>query len=49
MHQTGAAALTKLLQFPAPDQKHRTVSCSCGGQAQFREIRSKPVLTAVGQ
>jgi hypothetical protein len=49
MHQAGAAALTELLQFPAPAAGQRTVVCPCGHQAQYRELRSKPVLTAVGR
>ncbi len=48
MHQAGAAALTELLQFAAPDAGQRAIPCSCGRPAQFRELRSKPVLTAVG-
>ena len=49
MHRAGAAALSELLQFPAPlaDQA-RSIPCSCGRQAHYRELRSKPVLTAVG-
>jgi hypothetical protein len=46
MHQAGATALTELLQFPVPDQ--RMLPCSCGHEARYRELRSKPVLTAVG-
>ena len=46
MHQAGAAALTELLQFSVPDQ--RTIACSCGEQARYRELRSKMVLSAVG-
>jgi hypothetical protein len=49
MHRAGAAALTELLQFPAPAADQRTIPCSCGHQAQYRELRSKPVLTAVGK
>jgi len=49
MHQAGAAALTGLLQFPAPAAGQRSIPCSCGQQAHYRELRSKPVLTAVGQ
>ena len=48
MHQAGAAALTELLQFPAPAADQRTLPCPCGHQAHYRELRSKPVLTAVG-
>ena len=46
MHQAGARALTELLRFPVPDQ--RTMPCDCGQQARYRELRTKPVLTAVG-
>jgi hypothetical protein len=49
MHQAGAAALTELLRFPAPATDQRSVSCACGKQAHYRELRSKPVLTAVGK
>ena len=49
MHQAGAAALTELLQFPAPTADQRTIACSCGHQAYYRELRSKTLLTAVGK
>ena len=49
MRQAGAAALTQFLQFPEPDADRRTLSCSCGHQAVYRELRSKPILTAVGR
>jgi hypothetical protein len=49
MHQAGALALSQLLQFPAPAAERRNIPCSCGQQAGFRELRSKPVLTAVGE
>jgi hypothetical protein len=49
MHHAGAAALSELLQFAAPAAGQRTVPCSCGHQASYRELRSKPVLTAVGK
>jgi hypothetical protein len=48
MHHAGATALTELLQFGAPDGDQRTLPCACGQQARYRELRSKPVLTAVG-
>lgn len=48
MHHAGATALGQLLQFPAPTAEQRSIPCPCGRQAQFRELRSKPVLTAVG-
>ncbi len=49
MHQAGAAALAELLRFPVPDDNQHRLRCSCGHQARYRELRSKPVLTAVGQ
>jgi hypothetical protein len=48
MHQAGAAALGELLPFPAPAADQRRRACSCGQEAAYRELRSKPVLTAVG-
>ncbi len=49
MHRAGATALSKLLEFAAPATNQRTLPCSCGQQAHYRELRSKPVLTAVGK
>lgn len=48
LHRAGAAALSQLLEFPAPTEAGRTRACPCGQQAHYRERRSKPVLTAVG-
>jgi hypothetical protein len=48
LHQAAAAALTTLLQFPAPDPDQRSVACRCGQQAHYHELRTKPVLTVVG-
>jgi Uncharacterised protein family (UPF0236) len=48
MHQAGAAALTQLLQFPAPPDNQRSLPCPCGHQARYQGLRSKPVLTVVG-
>ena len=49
MHRAGAGALSQRLQFVTPAADQRQVPCRCGQQAQFRELRSKPVLTAVGK
>jgi len=49
MHRAGAAALTELLQFPAPAADRQTVACACGHHAHYRELRAKPLLTAVGR
>ena len=48
LHRAGAAALTQLLQFPAPSDEPRTVRCPCGQPAPYHQLRTKPVLTAVG-
>jgi len=49
MHRAGAAALTELLQFPAPEADRHTLACACGHQAHYHELRAKPLLTAVGR
>lgn len=49
MHRAGAAALSGLLEFPPPPAERRSIPCGCGGQAVYQELRSKPVLTAVGK
>lgn len=48
LHRAGAAALTKVLQSSVPAADQRTLPCACGGQAYYRGLRTKPVLTAVG-
>ena len=49
LHQAGAVALTKLLQFPVPSTDQQQIACACGHQAHYRELRSKSVLTVVGE
>ena len=49
VHQAGAAALSELLQFPAPAAAPRTRPCCCGQAAHYGGLRSKPVLTVVGR
>lgn len=49
MHRAGAAALTELLQFPAPEAERHTLVCACGHQAHYHELRTKPLLTTVGR
>jgi len=48
LHRAGAAALSELLQFSAPTGEQRRLPCRCGQQAHYRELRSKPLLTALG-
>jgi hypothetical protein len=49
LHHAGATALTQLLQFPVPTAEQRSVPCPCGHRAGYQELRSKPVLTALGE
>ena len=49
MHQAGAAALSQLLQFPEPVADQRAIPCACGQQARYRELRSRSILTALGE
>jgi hypothetical protein len=49
LYQAGAAALSELLQYQVPTPDHRQLPCGCGHFAQYRELRSKPVLTVVGE
>lgn len=48
VHRAGAAALTELLQFPAPAADQRQIPCTCGHAAHCRGLRSKPLLTVLG-
>ena len=49
MHRAGSAALTELLQLPAPTtEEERGRPCACGQRSHYRELRSKPILTVVG-
>lgn len=49
VHDAAALALTELLKFEAPASDQRSVPCACGRQAHYRELRSKTILTAVGE
>jgi hypothetical protein len=49
MHQAGASALSQLLRYEPPGVKEREIPCPCGHKACYREMRSRPVLTAVGE
>lgn len=49
MHQAGAAALSQLLQFPEPAADQRTIPCPCGSQARYQELRSRRILTVLGE
>lgn len=49
MHKAGAAALSQLFRCEPPGPEQREIPCPCGQQARFREMRSRRVLTAVGE
>ena len=49
LHQAGATALSQLLRFPEPAADQRTIPCPCGSQAHYRELRSRRILTALGE
>jgi hypothetical protein len=49
MHRAGAAALSQLLQGDPPGPDEREMPCPCGQKARYREMRSRRVLTAVGE
>jgi len=49
MHQAGASALSQLLRGNPPGPDEREIACPCGQKARYREMRSRKVLTAVGE
>jgi hypothetical protein len=46
LHSAGAAGLTELLRQPGPVRT--SVPCACGGQARYKDMRLKPILTVLG-
>ena len=49
LHQAGATALTALLQFDPPSPNQRQLPCACGHTASYVGLRSKSLLTVVGE
>lgn len=49
MHQAGACALSQLLQYEPPGVEEREIPCPCGREARYRQMRSRRVMTAVGE
>lgn len=47
MHRAGAAALSELLRT-SPPALERGISCDCGHQARYRQMRPKQLLTVLG-
>ncbi len=46
LHTAGAAGLTELLRDPG--RVETSVPCPCGGQARYKDMRCKPILTVLG-
>ena len=49
MHKAGASALSQLLRYQPPGAEERDLPCPCGQKAHYREMRSRHVLSAVGE
>ena len=49
MHQAGASGWSQLQRCEPPGIEDRETPCSCGHKARYREMRSRHVLTAVGE
>jgi hypothetical protein len=49
LHQLGTAVLTGLLQGDIPPVEQRQLPCPCGRSAHYIELRSKTLLTVVGE
>jgi hypothetical protein len=48
LHQVGAVTLEQLLRYPEPERDKRQLPCRCGYSAQYVDLRSKVVITALG-
>ena len=49
MHRAGACALSQLLRGAPPGPQQREIPCPCGRKARYRQMRTRRVLTAVGE
>src|ERR1051326_3812729 len=49
LHHIGAVALGQWLPCQPPDAEERKQPCPCGQLALYRELRSRTILTAVGE
>ena len=47
LQQAGAAGLSRLLRQESPAEPY--LPCSCGGQARYKGMRTKPLLTVLGR
>lgn len=49
LHQAGAAGLGQLLRRGVPADEQREIPCPCGGRARYRELRTRNILTVLGE
>ncbi len=49
LHRVGATALSQLLRFSEPSADQRVLPCECGHQARYRELRSRWIVTVLGE
>jgi hypothetical protein len=49
MHHAGATALSQLLRGNPPGPDEREIPCPCGHKARYRDMRSRKVLSVVGE
>jgi len=49
MHLAGAEALSQLLRYEPPGEAAYAMPCPCGHKARYREMRSRNLLTALGE
>lgn len=49
LHRTGATALAQLLRFAEPAADQREIPCGCGQKARYHELRTRSVLTVLGE
>lgn len=49
VHNVGASILAKLLQGEIPATDQRTIACPCGQKAHYKDLRSKTILTVLGE
>ena len=49
LHRVGAAILGPMLRFDPPNAENRQRPCSCGHFACYRELRSRHIVTVLGE
>ena len=49
MHRAGTSVLANLLQGKAPAADQQILPCKCGSQTCYKDLRSKTILTVLGE